>query len=198
MNTTTLTSARAARILLVDDEANVLHALERVFVKRGYTVATSVSPIAALRMLELEPVDVVVSDEMMAEQRGTDFLASVAKRWPACVRVMLTGHADADVMLRAVNEGHVHHFFLKPLPAEVLATEIQRVIEYRAMEENSRILLDLCRDQAKKIATLAPAPARRVPGSSGTVDLDAQKDDDVETLLADVERRLGRSPAGSP
>jgi DNA-binding NtrC family response regulator len=197
MNSITLTSSRATRILLVDDEENILHSLERVFVKRGYHVLKSVSPIAALGMLEIELVDVVVSDEKMPEQRGTEFLAHVAKRFPACVRIMLTGESDVGVVLRAVNEGHVHHFFLKPLPAEVLATEIQRVVEYRAMEENSRRLLDLCREQAKQIEALNSASTKRSPEAREPTVLDTHKDDDVQALLADVERRLGKLPSGS-
>lgn len=175
------------RILLVDDEPYLLHCLERVFTKRGYAVRTTPSAEEALRSLESEPVDVVVSDEMMPEMRGNEFLERVASRWPATVRIMLTGFASAEVLLRAVNHGHVHHFFLKPLPAEKLAEEIQRVVEYRQLEETSRRLVELCREHEASTSRTAADPR--------TVSLDDAGRADLRELIATLERNLtGKEP----
>lgn len=176
------------RILLVDDEPYLLQCLERVFTKRGYAVRTTSSAEEALRSLETDAVDVVVSDEMMPEMRGNEFLEQVASRWPATVRIMLTGFASADVLLCAVNRGHVHHFFLKPLPAEKLAEEIQRVVEYRQLEETSRRLVELCREQ--------DASTSRTAGEARTVTLDDAGRADLRDLIATLERNLAAKGPG--
>ncbi|WP_429932953.1 response regulator [Agrobacterium vitis] len=100
-------------VLFVDDEERVVRLLKIMF--RGhYEVHTAPSAREALAILESTPVDVVVSDQRMPDVTGIELLSQVRQRWPATVRLLLTGYSDLVAIIGAVNEGEVHRFLGKP------------------------------------------------------------------------------------
>ena len=102
------------RILCVDDEPNVLLALERQF-RKQFEIQTAVGSELGLKaIVENGPYAVVVSDLRMPVMDGNRFLAQVRKLSPDTVRVMLTGQADLADAITAVNEGHIFQFLTKP------------------------------------------------------------------------------------
>jgi len=84
-------SASSATVLFVDDEARILSALQRSLRREGYRILTAQTPAAALRLLDEEPVDVVVSDQKMPGMSGLELLAEVVRRRPATRRLLITG-----------------------------------------------------------------------------------------------------------
>ena len=94
------------RVLLVDDEERVTSGLRRNL-RRRFEIETCNDPAAALDLVasQSEPFSVVVSDYQMPGINGIDFLARVRTLAPETVRIMLTGQADLDASMRAVNEG---------------------------------------------------------------------------------------------
>lgn len=126
------------RILLVDDEQNVLDSLRRTL-SMDYDVEVATSGFVALRILrDKGPFSVVVSDMQMPRMNGAWFLSRVRDHWPRTTRVLLTGHADLNAAIEAVNRGRVFEFLTKPCKdarlREVLtaAVEQQRVLEREA------------------------------------------------------------------
>jgi response regulator RpfG family c-di-GMP phosphodiesterase len=115
-------------ILLVDDEVAILDGLRRQLRKK-FTVHTATGGAEALRLLESEPVTVVVSDMRMPEMNGAAFLARVRERDPDVVRILLTGEADTQAAIAAVNEGQIYRFLTKPCPPEVLMSELDAAVE---------------------------------------------------------------------
>lgn len=102
------------RILLVDDEPNVLSALARQL-HPLYQVSLTPSPEEGLLLLEREgPFAVVLSDMRMPKMDGATFLKHVRERSPDTIRLLLTGHADLESAIAAVNEGQVFRFLTKP------------------------------------------------------------------------------------
>ncbi len=101
-------------LLIVDDEPNIISSIRRVLHKDKYIVYTATDATAALTTLDANPIDVVVSDHRMPEMTGVKFLAEVSKRHPHTVRLMLSGEADMDVMVDAINEGNIFKFISKP------------------------------------------------------------------------------------
>jgi DNA-binding NtrC family response regulator len=85
------------RVLVVDDEVQILKALARILRKAGHVVETTTSPRAALELLSSFAPHVVLSDFRMPEMTGAELLAEVARRYPAMRRVLLTGYADLCV-----------------------------------------------------------------------------------------------------
>jgi response regulator RpfG family c-di-GMP phosphodiesterase len=80
-----------ATVLFVDDEARILSALQRSLRREGYRILTAQTPAAALRLIDEEPVDVIVSDQKMPGMSGVELLAEVVRRRPATRRLLITG-----------------------------------------------------------------------------------------------------------
>src|ERR1700712_1968104 len=101
------------RILLVDDEPALLEGLER-HLRKPFEVHTSTSAAQALELIALKgPFAVVVSDMRMPHVNGAVFLARVREIAPDTVRLLLTGHADTESAIAAVNEGQIFRFLTK-------------------------------------------------------------------------------------
>jgi response regulator RpfG family c-di-GMP phosphodiesterase len=113
------------KILFVDDDANLLAAMERNFRKR-FTLDTAPDGEAGLaRIAQHGPYAVVVSDRQMPNMDGIQFLAAVRQRAPDSVRIMLTGNVDLEQAVRTVNEGNIFRFLIKPCPVEVVGKALE-------------------------------------------------------------------------
>lgn len=112
------------RVMLVDDEPNLLNALVRQL--RGtMPVETYTRPKDALaRIATPKPCAVVVSDMRMPEMNGVEFLTAVQQASPDTVRIMLTGNADRDTVTQAVNQSNIFRFLMKPCVPQDLAKAI--------------------------------------------------------------------------
>jgi len=84
-------TARRPRVLLVDDEPRILSALRRALRREGYEIRMAETPLEALRMLEAEPVDCVLSDHKMPGLTGLELLERVAAQSPGTARLLITG-----------------------------------------------------------------------------------------------------------
>src|ERR1700722_8470522 len=104
----------ARHILIVDDEENVRNALRRSLRKEGYQLHFASGPAEALIVLAELPIDLVMSDHMMPEMSGMEVLSLVRDRCPHVMRLMLTGHADMETAIRAINHGEIYRFLTKP------------------------------------------------------------------------------------
>lgn len=117
------------RVLFVDDEPNVLDSIRRQL-RKAADIHTAASGDEALRLLEeLAPVALVISDMRMPGMSGAELLARVRERHPATVRMILSGQADLESTIAAVNEGHVFRFLTKPCDEEALRTAVTAGIE---------------------------------------------------------------------
>ncbi|MBN2705353.1 MAG: response regulator [Deltaproteobacteria bacterium] len=134
------------RVLLVDDEEMVLKSLVRLFINEPFLVETCNSGELALELIQQQNFAVVVSDQRMPGLSGTDFLAECARIQPDAVRLLLTGHADFEAALAAVNRSKVFRFLHKPWNDQQLLTEINQALEhYRINLENRRLNRIVCR-----------------------------------------------------
>jgi DNA-binding NtrC family response regulator len=106
------------RILLVDDEVQVLNALGRLLRRRGFDVRTTTSPREALELLRAAPADVVIADFKMPEMTGMELLDEVHRLDPRVVRMLVTGYADLESGGGANALGV--HVLAKPWDAEEL------------------------------------------------------------------------------
>jgi type II secretory ATPase GspE/PulE/Tfp pilus assembly ATPase PilB-like protein/FixJ family two-component response regulator/predicted RNA-binding Zn-ribbon protein involved in translation (DUF1610 family) len=129
------------KILFVDDEANVLKAMRRIFRRENYVLLTAGSGPEALSLLQKEaPVQVVVSDHRMPEMNGTEILKKVKAKYPGTIRIMLTGYADTDAVMGAVNEGAVYKFITKPWNDDDLRLTVSLALEqYDLIQENTSL-----------------------------------------------------------
>jgi response regulator RpfG family c-di-GMP phosphodiesterase len=133
-------AAATPPILLVDDEVAILDGLRRQLRKK-FTVHTANSGAEALQLLESTPVGVVVSDMRMPQMDGATLLSAVRSRHPEIVRILLTGQADTQAAITAINEGQIYRFLTKPCPPEVLVTEIGNAVELNRLTVAEKELL---------------------------------------------------------
>jgi response regulator RpfG family c-di-GMP phosphodiesterase len=127
-------------ILLVDDEIAILDGLRRQLRKR-FQVHTANGGAEALALLQTQPVSVVVSDMRMPQMDGATFLSRVRALYPEMVRILLTGQADTQAAITAVNEGQIYRFLTKPCPPDVLLEEIGNAVELsRVMTAEKEVL----------------------------------------------------------
>jgi YesN/AraC family two-component response regulator len=129
-------------ILIVDDEAEVLESLRRVLRHEPYRLITTTKPAEALRLLEENPVDLLISDIDMPELSGIELVARAKKSRPDVLRILLTGGASLDAVVRAINEGEVHRYLTKPWDKaeliETLRQAVARLDELRRTNQAAR------------------------------------------------------------
>ena len=101
-------------LLLVDDEENILRALNRVLRGEGYRILSALNAREALEVLRENEVQVIVSDQRMPEISGTEFLGTVKTIYPDTVRIMLSGYSDVAAVTDAINRGTIYKFLTKP------------------------------------------------------------------------------------
>ncbi len=133
------------RILFVDDEKNILDSMKRLLRKR-FEIDTALGPTAGLEMVKKFKFAVVVSDLRMPSMDGIEFLSHVRTLNEDTVRIMLTGYADLDASIAAVNEGRVFRFLTKPCPDQQLIQTLQAALDqYRLVTAEKELLRDTLR-----------------------------------------------------
>jgi two-component system probable response regulator PhcQ len=142
------------RVLIVDDEENVCNALRRSLRKEGYELHVGHEPKEGLELLKQMPFDMVISDHLMPNMTGLEFLKLVRDRYPDTVRVMLTGHADMQTAIDAINQGQIYRFLSKPWDDTELKVTMYLAFEQLDLERENRKLLTVVRRQYDLIKAL--------------------------------------------
>lgn len=117
-------------VLIVDDEEMVLAALRSLLqLETSYRVLTERSPEAALEIVRTEPIDVICADFMMPQMDGIEFLKRARDLRPHASRILLTGYADVQNAIRAINEAGLYHYLEKPWDNDRLILVIRNGVE---------------------------------------------------------------------
>jgi len=141
------------RILCVDDDANVLQAYQRALRKRFHIEPALSGEEALEAVVHQGPYAVVVADMRMPGMTGVELLVKVKEHAPDTVRMMLTGNADQQTALEAVNQGHIFRFMTKPCPPEVFAKALQAGIDQYRLITAERELLSRTLSGSVKVLT---------------------------------------------
>ena len=142
-------------ILLVDDDSNLLAGLVRVLHAQPFDIHTARSGEEAIDFLRTRKIDVIVADERMPGMSGVELLTWVAANCPDVTRIVLTGHAETDTAIRAINDAGVSHFFTKPCNEAQLAITIRKILERKAAIEDGRHALESCQGQLRELSRLS-------------------------------------------
>lgn len=117
-------------IIIVDDEKHIINTCQRLLMDEPYHCETFSSPEKALeRARKIKPA-VVISDYEMPGMNGTAFLEEIRKELPWTVRLLMTGYADVNIAISAINNGHVFKFIKKPWDNVTLKTDIGHALDY--------------------------------------------------------------------
>lgn len=146
---------RTVRILCVDDERNVLRALERLFLDDDYEILTAASGDEGLDILKnIAPIQIVISDYRMPGMNGVDFLRKVCERWPDTVRIVLSGYADTAAIVSAINEGRIYRFIPKPWNDDELKVTISNAVERYILHEKNMELTEELKKKNEELQRL--------------------------------------------
>ncbi|MFC4257419.1 ATPase, T2SS/T4P/T4SS family [Marinobacter lacisalsi] len=143
------------RLLLVDDEPNILSALKRVFKRENYELLFARNAAEALKVLEQQPVELIMTDFMMPGMNGSELLRTVREHWPHTIRIMLTGHANTDAVMGSIKDGAVYRFILKPWNDDDLRLTIALALEQYELIQKTQQLEQQNRKQNKDLETIA-------------------------------------------
>jgi len=142
-----------SRIVCVDDEPQVLSGLS-LHLRRRYEVESATSGAAALELLARQPqAAVLISDMRMPGMNGAELLAKASLTFPHTTRILLTGYAEADAAIAAVNHGHVFRFLLKPCPPPELVAAVEAGVELHRQTVAEQTLLEQTLHGSIKILT---------------------------------------------
>ncbi|MGY3214668.1 response regulator [Mucilaginibacter sp. HD30] len=130
-------------VLYVDDEENNLFSFKAVF-RVKYQVYTAISGDEALKILGEKPIEIIITDQRMPNMTGVEFLEKVIEKFPDPMRLLLTGYADMNAVVDAVNKGKIFHYLSKPWNEEELDITINRAHEAylhkeKLKEENKQL-----------------------------------------------------------
>jgi len=129
------------KLLFVDDEVNILRSLKRLFIDEEHEIYTAANGLDALKLMDKHEFSLILSDYRMPELNGVEFLKLAKEKSPETIRIILTGFADVDVAISAINEGEVYKFIEKPWEGEQLKMQIKRSIEhYELIAERNELL----------------------------------------------------------
>ncbi len=179
------------RILLVDDEYNVLSALKRSLHGEPLVIVTASGAIEALEVMKNQEFKVIISDERMVGMQGSEFLLQVRELYPSTLRMLMTGYATTVVAMKAVNEGEVYRFFEKPWNDNLLKLAIRSAIEKFDLEAENRRLLAMVRQQLLEIKVIEkryPGITRVQKDSSGVFMLPDIAEEEIKNMLLECEQ----------
>lgn len=149
--------ASAPHILIVDDEASVRSALRRCLRKEPYRISLAESAAEALQMMRDDRPDVLITDHLMPQMTGMDLLRRVRLLYPDVARIVLTGQAELETVVAAINEGEVFRFLRKPWDDNEVKLTLHLALEQQRTEQENRRLVDLLKRQADVIRGLEQA-----------------------------------------
>ena len=129
-------------ILLVDDEKPILDALYRFCRQRKLDATRANSGAEALEIMEGASFDVIVSDMRMPNMDGAEFLKRAREKMPKAVRILLTGYADMEAVISAVNDAKIYNYLNKPWDDNMLESVIHSALDFKYKEDERLQLVD--------------------------------------------------------
>lgn len=151
-------------LLLVDDEASILKSLTRLFRKENFTILTAGGGAEALEKLGpvAESVSLIVSDQRMPGMTGSQFLEQAVGLAPHAMRFILTGYADMDAVIAAVNKGKIHRYISKPWNDEEMLAQVRAALAQVELRLENQRLSALTERQNAELAELNKTLEKKV------------------------------------
>lgn len=128
-------------VLYVDDEVHNLVAFRAGF-RRIFNIFTAESAAEGKKILETEDIHIIITDQRMPVTTGIEFLESIIPDYPEPIRILLTGYADINAVIDAINKGHVYKYIQKPWQEDDLRINIQKAFEIYTLRKENRELTE--------------------------------------------------------
>ena len=130
-------------LLFVDDEEDIINALNDTFAD-DYNVFKTTNPKESLEIVKKEEIALIISDQRMPEMTGSELLSEINDVKPETIRILLTGYADINAAVDAINKGAIHKYVDKPWDDEALMEMVASLVEiYADSKEKLSLLSDV-------------------------------------------------------
>ncbi|OGL46454.1 MAG: hypothetical protein A2161_02445 [Candidatus Schekmanbacteria bacterium RBG_13_48_7] len=182
-----MTIHKTPRLLLVDDEENILNSLNRALRGENYQILTARNAVEAINVMVQSGAEMVITDYQMPGISGIELLKEIKTRWPDTIRCLITGQADLDGAIEAINEGRIYRFILKPWNNEELRLIISQALKYQdLLKENQKLLKTLTAQEKllKKIEMENPGITQIQRSVNGAIIIDEDED------YSDIMKRM--------
>ncbi|WP_409526089.1 HD domain-containing phosphohydrolase [Nitrincola sp. MINF-07-Sa-05] len=176
---------KSLNLLLVDDEENILKSIRRALLREPYKILTARRGEEALEILEHNLIDLIISDARMPGMDGATLLTEVQKRWPRCMRILMTGYADLATTIKAINEGKIYRYISKPWDDDELRMVIRQAMEFHTSELERKRLERLTQEQNKNLLELNHTLEQRVKERTAELEQTAEM---VETAYQELSQ----------
>ncbi|MFH1678710.1 MAG: response regulator [Candidatus Omnitrophota bacterium] len=128
------------KLMIIDDEKVILDSFQRGLNGEGYEIIKAFNSKDALNKIKMQPdIKIVVSDIKMPGIDGMDFLKIIKREYPYIIRIVLTGYADVDNAIAAVNQAQVYRFITKPWDVTELRIVLRLALQYQQALEEYRL-----------------------------------------------------------
>ena len=138
-------------VLFLDDEPNILKAIQRLLRNEPMRVLTATDPNEALDILRETPTQVVVTDQRMPSMSGVDFLSAVRDQHADVVRIMLTGYTEMNIAVEAINKGEIYRLITKPWNDDELRATLRQAFDHHDLKTEIKRLNTVAREQNFKL-----------------------------------------------
>ncbi len=133
------------KILYIDDEENNLNSFKAAF-RREYEITTAISALDAKELLKNNTFEIIITDQRMPGMTGVEFLSSIIKEYPEPIRMLLTGYADIQAVIDAINKGQIYQYITKPWDEQQMRVVINNAYEiFSLRKENKELMKSLIR-----------------------------------------------------
>lgn len=136
-----MSSDNPINVLYVDDEVHNLNGFKASF-RMKFNIFTAESAIEGRKVLEKEPIHVILCDQRMPGMSGIEFLESVIPEFPDPIRILLTGYEDITAVVDAINKGEVYKYIQKPWNDDNLRINIEKAFEIYSLRKENKELIE--------------------------------------------------------
>ncbi len=137
-------------ILYIDDEQSNLD-IFRISFKREYNIFTAYEPEQAFEILKNNHIDIIIADQQMPLMTGTQFLEKTLQEYPEAIRIILTGYADIQVVIEAINKCGIYKYITKPWEREDIKMTLEKAIETIKIKRENQWLVQSLEQELEKI-----------------------------------------------
>lgn len=141
-------------VLYIDDEEHNLVSFKASF-RRMFNVYTADSAEAAAKMLDEQPIQVILSDQRMPKMTGIEFFESIKETHPDPIRILITGYTDINAVIDAINRGQVYKYLTKPWNEEDVKNFVEKAFEVYKLRKDNIELTNKLVEVNKKLEFLA-------------------------------------------
>ena len=179
------------RVLIVDDDENILKGIRRFFHREPYELFFACSSEEALDFLEKIKVNVVVSDETMSGLSGTEFFSIIKSRHPDIMRIMLTGNANMNLAIDAINSGEIYRFLTKPCSAAELGISIRQALQQQLSASHAQKLLNSIegKSRPKQSSYKGSSEPQAKKGNSCNIVVLEDESIDLDEILTELDNK---------